>query len=99
MSDTFNFVMVWNPLTIICFVRMAGIVFKMTSLQYENTRQMLIPATLIGLTYSAIINSNQNFLIAAGCLLLSGIIGATGIESYYVLLISATKIVLQNFIN
>ncbi|KAL5266773.1 hypothetical protein ACHWQZ_G003975 [Mnemiopsis leidyi] len=46
--------------------------------QYENTRQMLIPATLIGLTYSAIINSNQSFLIATGCLLLSGLIGATG---------------------
>lgn len=46
--------------------------------QYDNTRQMLIPATLLGLTYSAIINSNQNYLIACGCLLLSGLIGVTG---------------------
>lgn len=46
--------------------------------QYENTRKMLVPATLLGLTYSAIINSNQNYLMASGLLLLSGLFGVTG---------------------
>ena len=46
--------------------------------QYESTRKMLVPATLLGLVYAAIINSNQDFMVASGFLLLSGIIGATG---------------------
>ena len=66
---------------LLCYISFAYFVMNNTIFQYENTRKVLIPATLIGLVYSAIIYSNQWFVMAGVFLLLSAAVGASGMSS------------------
>ena len=50
----------------------------MIPLQYENTSKMLVPVTLLGLLYAAIVNNNQHLLVACGGLLLTALCGTSG---------------------